>query len=70
MTCCLLIGGIVSVAIDEMGLDEYAELFEEVRTLDGLLMYVVGSGTIPDDVLDACELSAYITVTSKHILLK
>ena len=63
---CYLTGGIVTVAIDERGLDEYAEMFEEVQTLDGLLLHVVGSGTIPDDVLDICEVSAYITTTSKH----
>ena len=67
---CYLIGGIAAVAIDERGLDEYAELFEEVQTLDGLLTHVVGSGTIPDDVLDVCEISAYITTTSKRILFQ
>ena len=67
---CYLIGGIAAVAIDERGLDEYSELFEEVRTLDGLLTHVVGSGTIPDDVLDVCEISAYITTTSKCILFQ
>ena len=56
------------MAVDERGLDEYAEMFEEVQTLDGLLLHVVGSGTIPDEVLDICEISAYniITTTSKQ----
>ena len=65
----LLIGGIVSVATDEEGLTQYAELFGEVQSLDGLLERIVGSGTIPDDTLDVCELSAYISSNGKSILM-
>ena len=66
----LLTGGAASLAMDEEGLAEYAELFNEVQSLDGLLTRVVGDGaTIPDDVLDTCQISAYITSTSKHVHL-
>ena len=65
-TC--LIGGIATVALDEEGLAEYAELFEEVQSLDGLLERIVTSGIIPDSVLNTCEISAYITSTGKHTI--
>ena len=63
----LLTGGVVSIAIDEEGLAEYAELFEEVQSLDGLLEHIVGSGIIADATINNCELSAYITSTGKHM---
>lgn len=65
----MLTGGIVSVAADEEGLGQYAELFEEVQSLDGLLERIVASGTIPDDTLDVCELSVYISTNGKSILI-
>ena len=65
-----LTGGIVSVATDEEGLAEYAELFEDVQSLDGLLERLVGSGTILDATLDVCELSAYISSNGKHIYVQ
>ena len=68
-TYLLLTGGIVSVALDEEGLAEYAELFTDVQSLDGLLEHIVGSGTIPDSVLNACDISAYITSTGKHMYI-
>lgn len=61
-----LTGGIVSVALDEEGLAQYAELFNDVESLDGLLERIVGSGTIPDAVLDACEIFAYIASIGKE----
>ena len=57
------------MALDEEGLAEYAELFTEVQSLDGLLEHIVAGGAILDGVLDACEISAYITSTSKHIFM-
>ena len=59
-------GNIVTVALDEDRLAEYAELFDEVQSLDGLLERIVASSTIPAAVLEACEVSAYITSTSKY----
>ena len=67
-TC--LIGGIVTVALDEEGLAEYAELFDEVQSLDGLLERIVTSGIISDSVLNTCEISAYITSTGKRLINK
>lgn len=61
-------GGIVSVAIDEEGLTEYAQLFEEIQSLDGLMEHMVRNSTIPYDVLDTCDISSYITSTSKYII--
>lgn len=63
----LLTGGIVSVATDEEGLAEYAELFEDVQSLDGLLERLAGSGTIPAATFDTCEFSAYISSNGKPI---
>ena len=68
-TFTFLIGGIVTVALDEEGLAEYAELFNEVLSLDGFLEHIVVGGTIPDSVLNACEISAYITSTGKQIFM-
>lgn len=70
LTTQLFTGGIVTVALDEEGLAEYAELFNEVQSLDGLLEHIVVDGTIPDSVLNACEISAYITSTGKQAYLK
>ena len=70
LTTQLFTGGIVTVALDEEGLAEYAELFNEVQSLDGLLENIVIGGTIPDSVLNACKISAYITSTGKQAYLE
>ena len=70
LTTQLFTGGIVTVALDEEGLAEYAELFNGVQSLDGLLENIVVGGTIPDSVLNTCEISAYITSTGKQAYLE
>ena len=60
-----ILGGIVSLGLDEEGLSQYTELFVELQSVDAVLERIVGSGTIPDGVLDACDISAYITSTSE-----
>ena len=64
---CHILGGIVSLGLDEEGLSQYVELFTELQSVDAVLERIVGSGTIPNGILDACDISAYITSTSKYI---
>ena len=55
----------MSLGIYEEGLSQYTELFAELQSVDAVLERIVGSGTIPDDDLDACDISGYITTTSE-----
>jgi len=55
----------VSLGLDEDGLSQYVELFAELQSVDAVLERIVGSGTIPGDILDVCDISAYITSTSE-----
>ena len=60
-------GGVVSVALDRDGLDEYVRLTPTLRTLDDFSTVVLASGFIPTNITARCFLE--FTPTDRGIVI-
>lgn len=59
----LFVGGIVSIAMDKEGLDEYVQLNPSISDLDDLIGSAIATGFIPQETLDRCNITSSLLDT-------
>ena len=59
----LSVGGVVSIAMDKEGLDEYVQLNPSISDLDDLIGSAIATGFIPQETLNRCNITSSLLDT-------